>query len=463
MNSNEVLAVLNQIAATSSRNAKQALVAEHIEDSQFQWALTMAYNPYNIFGILPVGDEVGGGQCEFVEAGVTELLDRLVSRTLTGQAARDALNATYAVLSVESGDLLTRILRKDLRAGFSESTCNKAKKGLIPEFAYMRCSLPKDTKLKEWPWAMGVLSQEKADGTFANGNLNTDGAFTFLSRQGTIYPMSEMEELATEMRRFMPQGFQYHGEILVEENGVILDRELGNGVMSSIASGGKFEPGQRPVYVIWDMVPLEAVQTGKHSLPYARRFTAIVTALKNSGAKSIKPIPTRICKTLRQALEHCKELVAQGKEGTVIKKPTMEWKDGTSKDQIKLKLTAECDLQVVGVLLGKKGTKNEHRAGSLSCVTSDGLLKVDVTVKNEKMRDDVDANQDNWVGSIIPVLFNDVMKPSESSDCHSLFLPRMAEAAYRTDKSEPDSLERVYAQLDGAIDKMIAELLGEDA
>lgn len=463
MNSDQALDLLNEIGSLSSRNAKQALITEHIEDPLFQWVLNSAYNPYFIYGILPIGNEVGGGHHTFVASGVTELLEKLMKRELTGQAARDALNETYAVLSVKSADLLTRILRKDLRAGFSEGTVNKAKKGLIPEFAYMRCSLPKDTKLKEWPWELGVLSQEKADGTFANGNLEEDGSFVFLSRQGTIYPMGEMEALSAEMRRFMPQGFQYHGEILVEENGVILDRELGNGVMSSIASGGKFEPGQRPVYVIWDMVPLEAVQAGKHSLPYARRFAAIVTALKNSGAKSIKPIPTRICKTLRQALEHCKELVAQGKEGTVIKKPTMEWKDGTSKDQIKLKLTAECDLQVVGVLLGKKGTKNEHRAGSLSCVTSDGLLKVDVTVKNEKMRDDVDANQDNWIGSIIPVLFNDVMKPSESSDCYSLFLPRMAEAAYRTDKSEPDSLERVYAQLDGAIDKMIAELLGEPA
>ena len=463
MNSDLTLDILDSAAATKSRNAKQAIVSEHIEDQFFQWVLGSAYNPYRIYGILPIGDEVGGGQLEFIEAGVTELLEKLMKRELTGQAARDALNATYAVLSVKSADLLTRILRKDLRAGFSEGTINKAKKGLVPEFAYMRCSLPKDTKLKEWPWELGVLSQEKADGTFANGNLEEDGTFVFLSRQGTIYPMGEMEELASEMRRFMPLGYQYHGEILVEENGVILDREFGNGIMRSIATGGKFEPGQRPVYVIWDMVPLEAVQTGKHSLPYARRFTAIMTALKNAGAKTIKPIPTRICKTLRQALEHCKELVLQGKEGTVIKKPTMEWKDGNSKDQIKLKLTAECDLKVVGILKGNKGTKNEHRAGSLSCVTSDGLLRVDVTVKNEKMRDHVDASPDLWIGSIIPVLFNDILNPSESSEFYSLFLPRMAEDSYRTDKSEPDSLERTKAQLDGAIDNMIAELLSEDA
>lgn len=463
MNSDQALDILDAIAATSSRNAKQALLAEHVEDPFFQWVLVSAYNPYFIYGILPVGGEVGGGQDDFDAAGVASLLNRFMARDLTGQAARDALNDTFAVLSPKSADLLCRILRKDLRAGFSEGSCNKAKKGLIPEFAYMRCSLPKDTKLKEWPWEQGVISQEKADGMFANGNLDHTGEFLFISRQGSIFPMGEFEELAVEMRTTMQLGYQYHGEILVKRDGVILDREIGNGILNSVLKGGSFGPGEKPYYVMWDMVPLEAIQAGKHNLPYSRRLTAIVQAikLKQRQVQCIGVIPTKIFNTLRHALEHCKELVAQGKEGTIIKKPAMQWKDGTSKDQVKLKLEADCDLIVTEIVPGRIGTKNEGRPGSLRCTTSDGLLVVDVTVKNEAMRDAVEANPDEWIGKVIAVIFNDVLSPSDSNPNYSLFLPRMAEAAYRTDKSVADDLQRVRAALDSAIDKQIELLLND--
>lgn len=463
MNSDQALDLLNDIGSLSSRNAKQELLALNVSDPFFEWVLTSAYNPYFIYNILPVGGEVGGGCDDFRDAGVPGLLERLMKRELTGQAARDELNSTFAVLSEKSADLLCRILRKDLRAGFSEGSCNKAKKGLIPEFAYMRCSLPKDVKFKEWAWETGVLSQEKADGMFANANLELTGDFLFMSRQGQMFPMQEFEQLADEMRSFMPAGYQYHGELLVVRNGEVLDREIGNGILNSVCSGGTFGPGEKPLYVIWDKVPLSAVQVGKHSQPYAQRFGDILAALKGKGATHLKPIPTRICKSLREALMHCKELVAKGKEGTVVKKPTMPWKDGTSKDQVKLKMEADCDLLVTEIIPGRLGTKNEGKPGSLRCTTADDLLIVDVTVKNEAMRADVIANPDKWVGSIIPVVFNDVLTPSESNDNHSLFLPRMASAAYRTDKSTPDDLARVKAQLEGAIDKLIAELLGEPA
>lgn len=67
------------------------------------------------------------------------------------------------------------------------------------------------------------------------------------------------------------------------------------------------------------------------------------------------------------------------------------------------------------------------------------------------MGDDVDANGSDFIGRIIAVRANCVMKPGDSSPLHSLFLPRIVEASYRTDKTEPDSLEQVIAQFDAAV------------
>ncbi|MDW5334816.1 DNA ligase, partial [Acinetobacter baumannii] len=83
----------------------------------------------------------------------------------------------------KSGELLIRILRKDLRAGFSDATINKVVPDLIPVFPYQRCSLPSEVKLKAWPWKDGIYLQEKADGMFANGT-NLEEKFFLSSRQG---------------------------------------------------------------------------------------------------------------------------------------------------------------------------------------------------------------------------------------------------------------------------------------
>ena len=41
-------------------------------------------------------------------------------------------------------------------------------------------------------------------------------------------------------------------------------------------------------------------------------------------------------------------MLSRGKEGVVLKNPTAIWRDGTSKEQVKLKLELDCDLKVIG-------------------------------------------------------------------------------------------------------------------
>lgn len=451
MNSTETLNVLDMIAADSSKNGKLDLVKKYSTDETFRKVLGLAYNPFNIYGILPTKDDeaIPSGLVQFEEAGTFEFLDKLIKRELTGNAARDALVGQLANLDTESGRLLIRILRKDLRAGFGDSTINKAIKDYIPVFPYMRCSLPKDAKIDQWNWAGGIISQEKADGMFANGNL-IDDVLSFVSRQGSPFPMTEFKELTDEAVKNLRNMFQYHGELLVERDGVILAREVGNGILNSVLKGGSFEPNEKPVYAIWDLIPLSEVKSkGQYKLAYADRLEALKEMTKDS--EHIRVIPSRIVYSMKEAYEHFLELTAVGKEGTIIKKPSMIWKDGTSKEQVKLKVEAPCELEVVSINKGKVGGKNENLPGSLHCKSSCGLLEVDVNVKNDKMRKHVHENQDEWIGSIVTVIFNQILKPGENNDKYSLFLPRLAEDVYRIDKTEADDLVRIQEQYDNII------------
>ena len=451
MNSNQILEKLNLIAENPSKNAKQDLVAGFMASDEFKQVCKLAYDPFMIFGVLPTKADEGiePGELYFDENDTLIFLQDLMDRKLTGNAAREGLQKQLRTLSKDSGELLIRILRKDLRAGFSESTINKAIKDFIPVFPYMRCSLPKDAKVTEWDWSKGVISQEKADGMFANGNRIKGGLF-FASRQGSPFPMDEFGDLIEESKKHLREGFQYHGELLVERDGVVLAREIGNGILNSVLKGGKFGEGERPIYMVWDLIPIASVKAkGEYKVPYLNRLKDIRDTLQ--GATAIRMIETRVVKTLEKAYEHFFEMLKEGKEGTVIKKPTMIWKDGTSKEQVKMKLEADCELEILAINEGKIGSKNEGRAGALHCQSSCGNLVVDVAVKNEKMRDEIDKAPNDWVGRIVTVRSNQILKPSASNDKHSLFLPRLVEDTYRADKSEADSLERITAQFNNVI------------
>jgi DNA ligase-1 len=454
MNSNEIFDLIEQVARTPGKNDKIALLKNSAGDEMLKQVMAAAYNPLTSYGIRKVPEQnheaVRGGR-EFVEL-TWQLVSDMAARKLTGHAMLAAVQDEMNELAPKSAELLKRIILKDMRAGFDEGTVAKVWPGLVPDFPYMRCCLPKDAKMEAWPWADGNISQEKADGMFANVNHEEGGNVFIYSRQGTMFPMEKFEALADAVRHALARGTQNHGEILVLRDGQVLAREIGNGIMNSVLKGGDFGPGEVPMFLVWDQIPLAAVQPkGKVDTPYAARLAGLIQQLRRvPGSGAVQLIPTRIVRSLEDAYKHYGELLAQGKEGTIIKNRNAIWKDGTSKEQVKLKLEFEVDLEVTAIVPGNANTKNAGRAGSLSCETSDGLLVVDVAIKGEAMRDDVDANPDSWIGKIMPVTANMIMKPSASGDMHSLFLPRFTQATPRADKTVADTLPRALAIEDAA-------------
>lgn len=455
-NSDWALKCIDEIAATSSKNEKISMVENYGQSDLFKRVLVASHDPYVTYGmnkIPTVEYSVGSADAQFDED-TWVLLEDLAGRVLTGNAAKDKVADELLRLTKDSGDLLCRIIRKDLKAGFGESTINKAFKKLISTFPYMRCSLVNKADFDKWDWELGVICQEKADGMFANVNNESCGVVQITSRQGSLLPAEKFPGIVDGMKNLMSKGMQYHGEILVLRDGVVLEREVGNGILNSVMNGGDFGEGERPLYSTWDAIPLDKVKPkGKYEVPYLKRLKGIYKdLLSGEYDQSIKLITTRKCHSLSEAYADYAKYLKAGKEGVVIKNPNGIWKDGTSKDQIKLKLEVDVDLKVVGIMLGKDGSKIEGKPGALSCLTSCGGLAVNVTIKNEAMRSHVTENPDEWIDSIIVVRSNGVQSSPRDGKLSSLFLPRMVEVDYRTDKFEADSLQQVRDQFESAIE-----------
>lgn len=439
MNSEYALGIINIIGNTSSTREKQQIIIENIYDDLFRKCLEYALNPEKIYGIVTDTSWITETGMNQFDDSVFALLDQLIRRELTGHAARDAIIDKLKTLEPSSAELLVRIIRKDLRGGFGDKLVNKAWKNLIPTYSYMRCSLLEGSKIKEFNWERGIYSELKLDGMFVNGNI-MDGSFQFTSRAGSVFPMEGFKTLSDSVAHL--KGYQLHGELLVKENGIIMDRKKGNGVLNSVLSGGSFADNQEPLYIVWDVIPLEEVRAkNKYHVPYSDRLTLLHSLVDSNPL--IQVVEYKICYSLQECMLHAKEVMLQGQEGTVIKSPDMIWEDGTSKYQIKIKVEFECELEIVEILPGKINSKIEGRAGSLKCISSDGLLEVNVTVKNEKMRDTIDADPKDWIGRIVTVRSNDVMVSDNVKNKHSLFLPRLVEDTYRIDKSDSDSYDKI--------------------
>ena len=409
------------------------------------------------------------------------LLDDLQNRKITGDEARISfLGYLYHNTDNETeSKLMWNILNKDLAVGINASTINKVFKSLIPEVPYMRCALLDSiTQLDSW---LGegkgehhyVISQEKLDGMFININLDGESNVQLLSRAGSEFTndSNAFSDMIQIIAHTFDDNHQYHGELLMIDNdtGEYLPREISNGLFNAILKNADkecFDPEKYTVTVsLWDKIPFallteEKPEKSTLNKPYVERLKSLNdnistafeyadTYLPNMLFDIIKTVDTREYPNLIAAEEHFKQMLNEGKEGTIVKLPDMLWRDGTSKNQIKLKNKFEVELEVKEFL---KGTgKNEQYFGSIRCESSDGLLSVNVPVSGFKddEKKEISDNRAEYIGKIITVAANSIMYSKKDGKQHSLFLP--VQSGFRDDKTVADDMERIKHQFENSI------------
>jgi DNA ligase-1 len=440
------ISVLAEIASTTKSKEKLSILECHKENKELKRCIEYAYNPEKIYGVVPDQSWIDRESIgiEDLDSTSYSLLDSLIARDLTGNAARDAIKKELNRLNESNADLFIRILRKDLRSGFSDSTANKIWKNLIPTYSYMRCITPKNAKFEKFSFKDGVFMQLKLDGLFANGNILE--SFQLTSRSGSVFPMGQFQNLTDEVPE-EAKGHQIHGELLVEQDGVILSRDESNGIMNSVANGATLADNQVAVYYIWDIIPIEcANKDGEDKTPYFERLAKLESLFKDT--KDIRIVPYEVFYDLESCKRYAKDRIDEGKEGAVLKDRYMPWKHGTSKWQVKFKVNVCIDLKITGFYKGREDTKLQDRLAGIHLSSSDNKLRVNVVIKTDAMRDNIEKDPDLWIDKVVPVLANNWTPPQENRDTYSLFLGRLAEANYRTDKDTADTLEEIFEQFE---------------
>ena len=416
---------LESVAANASRNFKLEQLEANKDNELLREVIRLALCPFTQFYQRKIPAYTPTPQMCRPHSlqGALNSLYELSSRTVTGNAAIEHLRVILSGLTEDDAKVIERIIEKDLRAGFSASTANKVWMGLVHEYPVMLCS-PFEQKLVDkikFPAAV----QLKMDGMRFNAIVR-DGKVEFRSRNGKeIQLLGNLEEEFVKMAGLVDCVFD--GELLVVDNGKILDRQTGNGILNKANKGTITPRDAAKVHAtVWDVIPYVMFETGHCAAPYSTRFGTLQSM---DLPEKIHLVEHTVVCDYEAAENIFEEYLAAGQEGIILKDLSGVWEDKRSKTQIKFKGELECDLRIVGI---EEGTgKYAGMLGAIICESADGVIKVRV---GSGFSDEQRKNKD-LIDKIAAVKYNTRIKNKAGEE--SLFLPIILEI--RDDKDVADS------------------------
>lgn len=438
-----ILEILNKLAATSKRTEKEEILKSLTGEAEklFKRVAVVALDSGHDFYIKQYDrGQTNCGTLPLSDA-IDELMQNIATRRITGNNAHTMLTNLSWALSADDSEVFYRIIQRDLKCSVSESTLNKIWPDLIYVPPYMRCSSFNEKNLKKIKYP--CISQTKEDGQYVDIFVNDDKTVQYFSRNNSEYKQFNTPVVDSKFAEHA--GNVFMGEVLViDENGDYLDRKTGNGYLNNDV----IDP-TRLVFVLWDVVSLESYRKRVCKSKYVHRFNTLKSMIRYMQCKQIKAVDSRVYNSAEDIIEHFKENVMLGKEGTVIKNLDAIWKDYTSPDQIKCKIEFQVDLVITAVNEGTNS--NEGKLGAFTCETSDGKLKVNVgTGFKAAERDKFFTN--DMIGKIATVKANDIVQDKSDLSVYSLFLPVFIEI--RKDKTQADDFERVVEQKEAFVEML---------
>ena len=433
-----------ELAATSSRLEKEALLAARRDDVLVRRVVQLALDPFTQFYIRKIPKYSRNDRPTLDLGYAIDELAKLSTREVTGTAAIAHLTKLLSQLEQDDAKVLERIIRKDLRCGVSDATANKTWPALVPEYPCMLASGFEQKLVDRIKWP--ALVQLKLDGMRFNAIVR-NGTVEFRSRNGKELdiPNRLFEESFVELMKHYGTDMVFDGELLiVDEAGRPVARQTGNGILSKSIKGTMSEADALDVRAtLWDAVEFERFEQGRDDEPYTARLAKLTNAIAHvKGVHApvghfVDLVWSQRVDTIDRAKKIFEDFLSQGEEGTILKALDMPWENKRSKQQIKFKGELECDLRCVD---WEEGTgKNVGRLGALVLESADGRLRVNVgTGFSDQQRDCL--TKKNTLNRVVAIKYNSRIADKNSGNV-SLFLPVFVEV--REDKDVADRLEMI--------------------
>ena len=460
--SNIILGIIKELRQDSSLNYKKDILRKYSDYVPFQKFLVYVYNPRVNYFMKKLPNVLSYGHGHHNISKMYSLLEQLKQREITGNHAQEVVREYLLNTNQVIRELFELAIGRDIRAGVGVGIINEVYKGLIEEIFYMRCSKLDEKALERFDTMHdGFLAQDKSDGIF-NYIIKANDTVYMLTRAGTVWTSESLKQDMVECPDKV-----YVGEGLIYKDGKPLDRKTGNGMINSyikreatleslqeklnkakpnskqegnltfelVDKQEEFEQIDKALhFVIWDSLTLHEFEEGLSTRPYTERFGEAIKATFMTS--KLKPVSSYRVYSMKEAQAIADDFISEGGEGAIVKKLDTIWKDGTSKDMLKIKAVLDADLLCVDVEEGSG--KYKGKVGALVLETSCGRLRVKVGTGLNDL--DRAKSFDFYIGKVIEIQYNEFIK-SKSKSTDSLFLPRFVEV--REDKNTATSYEEI--------------------
>jgi DNA ligase-1 len=423
--------VIGSLEVHNSRLDKEGIILAQAErnNNEFFEGCRLALDPMITFGVKQVPERSGTDGAGYAWAAFNANVQKLISRQITGNAARDLIQdmMDHSTNSQWNG-WYRRILIKDLRCGVSEKTVNKVVEKKWPDYAVpiFSCQLAHDSANHENKVAGKKLIEVKLDGVRVITVVRKDGRVEQFSRNGK--ELVNFENIKAQI------------SAVVKKNPPKYDLVLDGEVMSSSFQDLMKQVHRKSdvaaddaVLHLFDMCPLDKFLEGRWDKDQSTRSAYVrnwilqheenlpnVTALENEEVDLDSP------EGKKRFIEINQYAIKGGYEGIMIKDPKAPYECKRTTSWLKLKPFIEVSLTVTAL---EEGTgRNVGKLGAFVCEGVDDGKTIRVNVGSgfsDSDRDTFWANHvelDSIVGQIVEVRADAITQNQDGS--YSLRFPR---------------------------------------
>jgi DNA ligase 1 len=378
---------INQLKSTDSRNEKEEIIRSVLSMSMLGCNnstktleyLKDCYNPYITYGIKKISDteDITDGDNPVNE--FDQILDKLIDRSLSGNAAIDAIDRISRRFdSEEWNGFFAPLLRRDMRCGISVKTLNNVLSDTPYKIPLFECQLAKSGD--DRPEMIGIKWLEpKFDGCrmlvkIQPKTVNNEAEVTCYSRNGQIFDNFKHieKQLLDNLANINFRGNEPY----------FLDGEVTGKSFQTLMTQARRKTevqNDDSIFNIFDYIPVRNFEQGYWNAQLFKRKEHLDMIAKNlTLCPNISILPIQIVNLdtdigKQEMTDYANKIVADGYEGIMIKDPNAPYSCSRSTAWMKYKPTITVDLTVIDIEEGDK--KNVGKMGALVCSgTDDGKL-----------------------------------------------------------------------------------------
>jgi len=394
----QALDVLNEIENTSGKNDKRKLLKDNSNNKYLAELLDAAFNYNRVYHIKKFdenqtrADDIPDNYRYFIDI----VLYKLENRDWTGNNAIELVENFFKLCDPIEQKWFSRVLRKDLKCGFSAETAVKAGFTNIPIFDVMLAKDGKLCKKLNEVIKKGVYVSPKLDGYRCLAIVN-EGSVTLLSRNGTEY--HNFPSIVESFQNCFPTGkFIFDGEIMSDDFQSMQKTAFSNKSHQSVGDVG---------YYAFGYIDYNEWMTQKFKMLTKERLALLeaVSVNFNNNIKLVTQVYTEDIQAIYGLQANWENL---GFEGAMAL-PNIPYYLGKKTGRLlKFKTMLSQDCVITGIYEGKAGTRLEGKMGGVVLRQENGNTCECGTGWTDEDREIMWNNQELYIGGLIETKYQEL-------------------------------------------------------